>query len=170
MSLRVSAGLIMYRFRGGELEVFLAHPGGPYSQMKDDGHWTIPKGSQKTNETLFNAAEREFEEEVGIKPQGPYYELGSIRQKGGKIVHAWGFQGQWDDSQPIRSNTFELAWPPYSGKMQEFPEIDHACFFSLVAARRKLKDSQCPFLDRLAALLGLPGVSVAVGSQPRSGL
>lgn len=145
----------MYRFRGGELEVFLAHPGGPYSEMKDDGFWTIPKGRQKPAEPLLRAAQREFEEEVGIKPHGPYLELGSIRQKGGKIVHAWAFEGQWDDSQPIQSNTFEMTWPPYSGQCQQFPEVDRARFFSLPEARRKLKDAQCPLLDRLEALLGV---------------
>jgi predicted NUDIX family NTP pyrophosphohydrolase len=155
MSLRISAGLIMYRFRGGELEVFLAHPGGPYSEAKDEGCWTIPKGRQKPQETLLDAAKREFEEEVGIVPRAPYHELGSIRQKGGKVVHAWAFEGQWDESQPIRSNTFEMSWPPYSGRIQKFPEIDRAGFFDLPAARQKLKDSQWPLLERLLAKLGM---------------
>jgi predicted NUDIX family NTP pyrophosphohydrolase len=155
MSLRVSAGLIMYRFRGGELEVFLAHPGGPHADEKDEGYWTVPKGRQKRYETLLDAARREFEEEVGIKPHGPYIELGSIRQKSGKIVHAWAFEGQWDESQPIRSTTFEMPWPPASGRTQAFPEVDRAGFFPLAGARQKLKDSQWPFLDRLQAMLGL---------------
>jgi predicted NUDIX family NTP pyrophosphohydrolase len=169
MSLRVSAGLIMYRFRGGELEVFLAHPGGPFSSQEDDGYWTIPKGRQKQYESLLDAAKREFEEEVGIKPGGPYFELGSIRQKGGKIVHAWGFEGQWDDSQPIRSNTFEMSWPPHSGQMQQYPEIDRAGFFTLPAARRKLKESQCPFLDRLEALLHIYRPKDASPASPTPG-
>jgi predicted NUDIX family NTP pyrophosphohydrolase len=155
MSLRVSAGLIMYRFRGGELEVFLAHPGGPHAEQKDEGYWTVPKGRQKPYETLLDAARREFEEEVGIKPHGPYIELGSIRQKSGKLVHAWAFEGQWDESQPIRSTTFEMPWPPASGRTQAFPEVDRAGFFTLSQAREKLKDSQWPFLDRLQAMLGL---------------
>ncbi len=155
MSLRVSAGLIMYRFRGGELEVFLAHPGGPHADEKDDGYWTVPKGRQQRYETLLDAARREFEEEVGIKPHGPYIELGSIRQKSGKVVHAWAFEGQWDDSQPIRSTTFEMPWPPASGRTQAFPEVDRAGFFPLGGARQKLKDTQLPFLDRLLAMLGL---------------
>jgi predicted NUDIX family NTP pyrophosphohydrolase len=155
MSLRISAGLIMYRFREGELEVFLAHPGGPYSQHKDDGFWTIPKGRPKPGEPLLVAAQREFEEETSILSHGPYLQLGSIRQKGGKVVHAWAFQGQWDDSQPIRSNTFEMRWPPASGRLCEFPEIDSARFFPLLEARRKLKETQCPLLDRLEAALGL---------------
>jgi predicted NUDIX family NTP pyrophosphohydrolase len=153
MSLRISAGLIMYRFREGDLEVFLAHPGGPYADREDDGYWTIPKGRQKVGETLLEAAQREFQEEVGIKASGPYLELGSIRQKGGKIVYAWAFEGQWDDSQPIRSNTFEMSWPPYSGQMAQFPEIDRAAFFGLAPARIKLKESQCPLLERLEAML-----------------
>jgi predicted NUDIX family NTP pyrophosphohydrolase len=162
MSFRVSAGLIMYRFRGGELEVFLAHPGGPYAASSDEGYWTIPKGRQKPGETLLEAAKREFEEEVGIRPTGPYMELGQIRQKGGKIVHAWAFGGQWDDSKPIRSNTFEMSWPPCSGQMREFPEIDRANFFTIPAARRKLKETQCPFLDRLMEMLGVapPGTAM----------
>jgi predicted NUDIX family NTP pyrophosphohydrolase len=145
----------MYRFRGGELEVFLAHPGGPFADKEDDGYWTIPKGRQKVRETLLDAAKREFEEEVGIRPSGPYLELGSIRQRSGKIVYAWAFEGQWDDSKPIRSNTFEMSWPPYSGRFTQFPEIDRAAFFTLPAARRKLKDSQCPLLERLEAMLDL---------------
>ncbi len=155
MSLRVSAGLIMYRFRGGELEVFLAHPGGPQADQKDEGYWTVPKGRQKRYETLLDAARREFEEEVGLKPHGPYLELGSIRQRSGKIVHAWGFEGQWDESQPIHSTSFEMPWPPASGRTQAFPEVDRAGFFPLPEARRKLKDTQLPFLDRLQAMLGL---------------
>ena len=155
MSLRISAGLIMYRFRGGELEVFLAHPGGPHAEQKDAGYWTAPKGRQKRYETLLDAARREFEEEVGLKPHGPYIELGSIRQRSGKVVHAWAFQGEWDESQPIRSTTFEMPWPPASGRTQAFPEVDRAGFFTLAGAREKLKDSQLPFLDRLQAMLGL---------------
>ncbi len=155
MSLRVSAGLVMYRLRGGELEVFLAHPGGPRSAHEDDGFWTIPKGRQNPDETLLDAAKREFEEEVGIPPHGPYLELGSIRQRGGKIVYAWAFEGDWDDSKPIHSNTFEMPWPPRSGQMRSFPEVDRARFFNLAAAREKLKETQCPLLDRLEAMLAM---------------
>jgi predicted NUDIX family NTP pyrophosphohydrolase len=168
MSFSVSAGLIMYRFRGGEVEVFLAHPGGPRSASQDDGYWTIPKGRQNPHETLLDAAKREFEEEVGIPPHGPYLELGSIRQKGGKIVHAWAFEGDWDDSKPIRSNTFEMFWPPHSGQFQRFPEIDRALFFNLTAARTKLKETQCPLLSRLEALLAMyrPDWLAKRGSPP----
>ena len=112
----------MFRLRNCDLQVFLAHPGGPLFRNKDDGHWTIPKGEPPENEALLDAAVREFEEETGIKPHGPYLELGSIRQKGGKTVHAWAFEGNYDESQPVQSNTFEMQWPPGSGKICSFPE------------------------------------------------
>jgi predicted NUDIX family NTP pyrophosphohydrolase len=142
----------MYRRRDGRLEFFLAHPGGPFSRSKDDGHWTIPKGEQDAGEELLEVAKREFEEETGIKPQGPYIELGSIRQKGGKVVHGWGFEG--DCTSPICSNTFQMEWPPKSGSMCDFPEVDRAEFFSLAEARKKIKETQFPLLERLAAALG----------------
>ena len=150
---RISAGLLMYRRRAGGLEVFLAHPGGPLFSSKDDGHWTVPKGEIGPNEELLAAAIREFEEEVGIKPQGPYLKLGTVVQKGGKLVHAWAFEGDWDAAQPLKSSPFSLEWPPRSGRFQDFAEIDRAEFFSLAAARRKLKEAQHPFLDRLEAAL-----------------
>ena len=142
----------MFRLRNGDLQVFLAHPGGPLFRNKDDGHWTIPKGEPPENEALLDAAIREFEEETGIKPHGPYLELGSIRQKGGKTVHAWAFEGNYDESQPVQSNTFEMEWPPGSGKICSFPEIDRACFFDLPDAKKKLKNTQWPLVERLVAL------------------
>ncbi len=148
---RISAGLLMYRVRDGVLEVFLAHPGGPFFTRKDDGYWTIPKGEVEAGEDLLKTAIREFEEEIGIHASGPFVELGSIRQKGGKIVHAWAFAGDWDASHPIQSNTFELEWPPNSGRQQRFPEVDRAGFFTLADARKKLKAAQHELLDRLAA-------------------
>ena len=111
----------MYRFRSGALEVFLVHPGGPLFRNKDDGHWSIPKGELAEGEPFLETAVREFREETGINPVAPFLELGSIRQKGGKIVHAWAFEGDWDGSRPICSNTFHLEWPPGSGKVQEYP-------------------------------------------------
>ncbi len=156
MSWRVRAGLLMYRFRGGELEVFLAHPGRPTPGAEDDQEWTIPKGGQKKYETLLQAAQREFEEEVGIRPRGPYFDLGSIQQKNGKRVRVWAFQGEWDDSQPLRSPVREVEWPPASGRMQPCPEMDRVAFFSLSEAREKLRPSQRPVLDRLEAALGRP--------------
>jgi predicted NUDIX family NTP pyrophosphohydrolase len=150
---RVSAGLLMYRIQNGKLQVFLAHPGGPLYKHKDDGHWSIPKGEPPEGETLIDAAIREFEEETGLNPHGPYTELGWIRQKGGKIVHAWAFEGECDDSQPIRSNMFEMEWPPKSGRTQSFPEVDRAQFFPLPEAKQKLRDSQWPLIERLATIL-----------------
>src|SRR5262245_45567677 len=118
---RVSAGFLMYRIRNGRLEVFLAHPGGPFFQNKDDGHWSIPKGEIGAGEDLKAAGMREFTEEVGIEPRGEFINLGSITQKGGKIVHAWGFAGDREEAKPIQSNTFELEWPPRSGTIRHFP-------------------------------------------------
>ena len=152
---KTSAGLLMFRIRSGQLEVFLAHPGGPFFRNKDDGHWTIPKGEIEVGEDLLAAAQREFKEEVGINPSGEFLQLGNVVQKGGKIVHAWAFQGAWDEAQPLRSNTFELEWPPGSGTIQRFPEIDRAGFFSMSHARQKLKEAQHPFLDRLQEALNL---------------
>jgi predicted NUDIX family NTP pyrophosphohydrolase len=152
---KVSAGLLMYRFRDGRLQIFLAHPGGPLYQNKDDGFWTIPKGEPPEGEPLLDAAIREFEEETGIKPDGHYIEIGSIRQKGGKVVYGWAFEGDHDASQPIRSNTFEMQWPPRSGHIQSFPEVDRAQFFSLDEARKKLKDAQWALVERLLKILRL---------------
>ncbi len=156
ISTRVSAGLLMFRLRAGRLEVFLAHPGGPFFAHRDEGHWTIPKGEFEPGEELLATAIREFQEETGLAASGPFLPLGSIRQKGGKTVHAWAFAGDWDESQPIRSNTFELEFPLGSGKYVRFPEIDRAGFFSVAEARRKLKDRQLPFLERLQSTLGIP--------------
>ena len=162
MSPRISAGLVMYRIRNNILEVFLAHPGGPLYQKKDKGYWTIPKGEPPENEDLLEAAKREFEEETGIKPQGPFIELGCIRQKGGKIVYAWAFHGDHDESQAVKSNTFEMEWPPGSGQIRSFPEVDKAAFFSLPEAREKLKESQWPLIERLITVLGNAGLSAVV--------
>ena len=145
----------MYRLRDGQVELFLAHPGGPIFRRKDYGHWTIPKGEVQRDEELLDTAKREFEEEVGIKPDGEFLPLGWIRQKGGKIVHAWAFAGEWTDSHQHICNTFTMEWPPGSGRLQAFPEIDRVEFFRLREAREKLKDTQHPFIDRLLAVLGL---------------
>ena len=141
---RVSAGLLMYRIADGQIEVFIAHPGGPWFPNRDYDVWTIPKGELEQGEDLLAAAVREFEEEVGI---------GSIRQKGGKTVHAWAFAGDHDESQPIRSNRVQIEWPPGSGVWADWPEIDRAGFFSIPAARERLKISQHPLLDRLVQSL-----------------
>ena len=153
---RTSAGLLMFRRRNNELEVLLVHPGGPFFVRKDDGVWTIPKGEIAPGEDLLTRAQIEFEEEVGCRPENvrQWIELGWIRQKGGKFVHAWAFEGDLPESFECKSNLFELEWPPRSGKYQQFPEVDQACFFSDEQARRKLKPTQVPFLDRLRAALG----------------
>lgn len=149
---RVSAGLLMYRRSNGELELFLAHPGGPFFARKDDGHWTIPKGEPDGEEDLLQTAKREFYEEVGIHPTASgFIALGSIQQKGGKIVHAWAFEGDLPEGHNHQCNTFKTEWPPGTGKFQAFPEIDKVCFFTVDQARRKLKETQVPFLDRLLA-------------------
>ena len=146
----------MFRRRNDKLEFLLAHPGGPLFARKDDGHWTIPKGEIAPGEDLLTRAQIEFEEELGCRSEnaGKWIELGWIKQKGGKIVHAWAFEGDLPDSFECKSNLFELEWPPRSGKYQKFPEVDQACFLSEEVARRKLKPRQVPFLDRLRVALG----------------
>jgi predicted NUDIX family NTP pyrophosphohydrolase len=148
---RISAGLLMYRIKDGGVEVLLAHPGGPYFAKKDDGAWTIPKGEPDSGEDLLVTAQREFEEETGVKPTAPFIPLQPIQQKGGKIVHAWAFRGDCDPAA-LKSNTFTMEWPPKSGRQEEFPEIDRAAFYDLAAARKKIKAGQEAFLDELAAL------------------
>jgi predicted NUDIX family NTP pyrophosphohydrolase len=152
---RISAGLLMFRRRSNELEVLLAHPGGPFFTRKDDGAWTIPKGEAAPGEDLLTRAQIEFEEEVGIRPESfqGWIELGSIKQKGGKIVHAWAFEGDLPESFEVKSNLFEMEWPPGSGRRQSFPEVDQARFFTEGVARRKLKQAQVPLLDRLRTAL-----------------
>jgi predicted NUDIX family NTP pyrophosphohydrolase len=143
----------MFRRRNDELEFLLAHPGGPFFARKDDGYWTIPKGEAAPGEDLLTRAQIEFEEEVGCRPEnaGEWIELGWIKQKGGKIVHAWAFEGDLPEGFECKSNLFELEWPRHSGKYENFPEVDQVCFLSEETARRKLKPTQLPFLDRLQA-------------------
>jgi predicted NUDIX family NTP pyrophosphohydrolase len=151
---RVSAGLLMYREHNGKLEIFLAHPGGPFFENREFGVWSIPKGTPEPRETLLDAAEREFYEEVGLRPFSPYIPLGSIQQKGGKVVHAWAFPGEWIEGTVNRCNTFELEWPPKSGRICEFKEIDRVGFFTLEDARPRLKETQWPLVERLVQALG----------------
>ncbi|HEY4844728.1 MAG TPA: NUDIX domain-containing protein [Candidatus Dormibacteraeota bacterium] len=148
-----SAGLMVYRQRDGKLEVLLVHPGGPFWEKRDDGVWSIPKGEVGENETGIDVARREFQEELGVPaPDGELAALGTVRQTGGKIVHAWAVPGDLDVTQST-SNTFELEWPPRSGRMQQFPEVDRAGWFDMDAARSKLLPAQREFIDRLEALL-----------------
>jgi len=150
---KVSAGLLLYRRRGGGAEVLLAHPGGPFFARKDEGAWSIPKGEVAEGEELLAAAVREFREEIGIEPAGAFIPLGSVKQKGGKTVHAWAVEGDYDTTRPPPSNAFQLEWPPRSGKMSEFPEIDRVEFFSLETAAKKINPAQASFIDELARSL-----------------
>jgi predicted NUDIX family NTP pyrophosphohydrolase len=153
---KVSAGLLMYRFRGGELEFLLAHPGGPFWKYRDLGAWTVPKGEIQPGEEPLAAACREFEEEIGFKPVGEFIELKPVRQKSGKIVHAWAFEGNCDVSR-IRSNLFQMEWPPRSGRFEECPEVDRASFFRMRQARRKINPAQVAFLEELVLKLKVQG-------------
>jgi predicted NUDIX family NTP pyrophosphohydrolase len=149
---RTSAGLLMYRIKDGTIQVLLAHPGGPLFSKKDDGAWTIPKGEPDPGEELLLTAQREFEEETGVKPRPPFIALKPIQQKGGKIVHAWAFEGDCDP-RTIKSNLFTMEWPPKSGKQMQFPEIDRAEFFDLDMARIKIKARQDALIDELEGIL-----------------
>ncbi len=153
MTDRVSAGILLHRIRSDMLEVLLAHPGGPFHARKDLGAWTIPKGEVEPGEELVDVARREFAEETGHpSPAGDPVPLGTVRQRGGKLVHAWALAGDLDPAA-ARSNSFSLEWPPGSGRLEEFPEIDRVAWFDLAEARQRLKDTQVPFLDRLVAAL-----------------
>lgn len=147
---KLSAGLLMFRFVDGELQVLLVHPGGPFFKKKDEGAWTIPKGEVEPDEDLLDAAQREFAEELGFKPRGEFVPLTPVKQKGGKIVHAWAFPGDCDPTA-AKSNTFTIEWPPRSGRMTEFPEIDRAEFFGLDEAKRKINPAQVALLEELEA-------------------
>lgn len=150
---KTSAGIMLYRF-ADELEVLVVHPGGPFWASQDEGAWSIPKGEYDPNaEDAFEAASREFSEELGHPlPDGDPIALGEVTQKGGKQVAAWAVEGNVD-TDAVVSNTFEIEWPPRSGRMQEFPEVDRAQWFSIEAARRVLNPAQGAFLGRLAAAL-----------------
>jgi predicted NUDIX family NTP pyrophosphohydrolase len=151
---KLSAGLLMFRFNNGKLEVLLVHPGGPFFQNKDAGAWTIPKGEVVEEEDLRARARLEFEEELGIQPPlSEWMELGTVKQKGGKTVQAWAFAGDLPQDFVLRSNTFVMEWPPRSGRTQEFPEIDRAQFFPIESAREKINLAQVEFLDRLKKCL-----------------
>jgi predicted NUDIX family NTP pyrophosphohydrolase len=142
----------MYRrTRGGGLELLLVHPGGPFWARKDEGAWSIPKGEYDDGEDPLAAARREFAEELGAEADGAFVDLGEVTQAGRKVVRAFALEGDFDVNG-LRSNTFELEWPPKSGRRQTFPEVDRAEWFSPAEARRKILAAQQPFIDRLLAL------------------
>jgi predicted NUDIX family NTP pyrophosphohydrolase len=144
----LSAGILLYRWRAGEVELLLVHPGGPFWQSKDAGAWTIPKGLVEPGEDEAAAALREFEEELGSRPEGIPRPLGRIRQTGGKWVEAFALEGDLDPER-IVSNVFRMEWPPRSGQLQRFPEVDRAAWMTLAEAGEKILPSQRPLLDRL---------------------
>ena len=166
--MRVSGGILLYRRTDGDLQVLLAHPGGPYFKDREAGHWTIPKGEPDPDEAMLDAAVREFLEETGVPlPVGMRLELGSITQKGGKVVHAWAVEGDLDP-EVAHSNVFEVEWPPRSGRMQSFPEIDRVAWFDTTEARRRIKEAQALLIDRLeATLAGGPDGAISAQDAPR---
>ena len=153
MGTRTSAGILLYRLTDGRLETLLAHPGGPLFRGRDEGYWSIPKGEPDGDEPLAAVAVREFTEETGHPvPDGNTVDLGSIVQKGGKVVYAWAEEGDLDPAAAV-SNTFEMEWPPRSGSIAAFPEIDRVAWFDPAEARARIKASQIPLLERLEAAL-----------------
>jgi predicted NUDIX family NTP pyrophosphohydrolase len=149
---KTSAGLLLYRRASGAMEFFLAHPGGPFWRQRDDGAWTIPKGVAEAGEDLLAAACREFEEETGVHPSGPFLALGSIRQKAGKVVHGWAWEGN-ADADRVTSNTMHTEWPRGSGRHITFPEVDRCAWFDPETARLKINPAQAEFIARLEAAL-----------------
>jgi predicted NUDIX family NTP pyrophosphohydrolase len=151
-----SAGLLMYRFRRGALEVFLVHPGGPFWANKDEGAWSLPKGEYGPDEDPFEVAGREFQEETGFAARGEFLPLTPLKQPSGKIISAWAFEGDCD-AEAVKSNTFSLEWPPNSGQIQEFPEVDRGGWFPLDRAKEKITKGQKGFLEELANILRARG-------------
>lgn len=148
-----SAGLLMHRQVSGTLEVLLVHPGGPFWAKKDAGAWSIPKGEIEEGEDALAAARREFEEETGRSAEGSFVPLQPIRQRGGKHILAWAFEGDFDPLQ-LRSATFSMEWPPRSGQQRDFPEVDRAAWFAVEEARRRVNAGQVPLVDELSRLVG----------------
>jgi predicted NUDIX family NTP pyrophosphohydrolase len=150
-----SAGLLMYRWRNGELQVFLVHPGGPFWAKKDLGAWTIPKGTYEESENPLEAAKREFTEETSFTARGEFIELGTVTQSGGKIVSAWAFEGDCNPAD-LRSNTCSIVWPPRSKRTLEIPEVDRGEWFSIAEARRRILPSQERLINMLCDQLNRP--------------
>ena len=153
--MKASAGLLIYRYRDGIVEVFLIHPGGPFWKSKDDGSWSIPKGGFTAPEDPLSAARREFQEETGFEAEGPFRALTPVHQSSYKVVHSWIAEGDYD-ADKIRSNLCQVEWPPRSGKMIDVPEADRAAWFDLATARKKILKGQVPFLDELEKILASP--------------
>ncbi len=147
-----SAGILLYRYKDGTLQVLLVHPGGPFWVNKDLAAWSIPKGLLEEGEDPLDTARREFAEETGFSVDGDFIDLGELKQPGGKVVHAWALEGDLDETR-ISSNTFPLEWPKHSGRIQEFPEVDRGEWFDAETARLKIHKGQIPFLDRLLSRL-----------------
>ena len=145
---RTSAGLLLYRRRGAALEVLLVHPGGPFWRNKDLGAWSIPKGEAAPGEDLLAVARRELREEIGVDVDGAFLPLSPVRQAGGKVVHAWAVAAEVDPDG-IVSNTFQMEWPPRSGRQQTFPEVDRAAWFTIDEARRRILSAQVGLIDEL---------------------
>lgn len=158
---KMSAGILLYRLHGSECEVFLVHPGGPFWARKDEGAWSIPKGEYDAGADPLATAKREFHEETGFEVDGTFLPLTPLTQPSGKVISAWAVEGDVE-AAGIQSNTFTLAWPPRSGKVQEFPEVDRGAWFDVPTARTKLHPGQRSFLDQLEQLLN----SIARGLRP----
>ena len=150
---KIAAGLLMFRKQKNELEFFLVHPGGPFFAKKNEGAWSIPKGLPEGDEEILQTAQREFFEETGIKPTPPFYPLGSIKLKSGKIIHAWSFEGDWDAKDGIASNIFSMEWPPSSKKFIDIPEVDRAEWMTYDQAAKMIHPNQLPFLQRATEML-----------------
>ncbi len=149
---KLSAGILLYRLRSGEVEVFLVHPGGPFWAKKDEGAWSIPKGEYEAGADTLTTAKREFHEETGFTVDGTFHALTPLKQPSGKVISAWAVEGDLD-AAAVKSNTFPMEWPPKSGKTQEFPEVDRGAWFDLPSAEVKLQVGQRGFLDQLQPLL-----------------
>jgi predicted NUDIX family NTP pyrophosphohydrolase len=154
-STKRSAGILLYRRRGTQLEVFLVHPGGPFWANKDDAAWSIPKGEYEGDADALEAAKREFTEETSFSAAGDFVPLTPLRQPSGKLISVWAVSGD-ADARKLRSNLFSMEWPPKSGTQQEFPEVDRGGWFDLQSARRKLAPGQVPFLIELESILAQP--------------